>query len=337
MADGCVPRRDAGSDPREYARPCHLDSAAAVAPAAGTFGRRNDNAAMGIPINSDVVHTPPVPAATVMVVRDAPRGLEVLLMRRHARSNVLGGVHVFPGGKMDLADTAVPQALLDQPAQACCLRLAESGLDAGTAVGLHVAALRETFEECGLLIGQDQGALWLPRLRALTAAGVSYAVALERLGLVLPVSRLLPWSRWVTPRVPSVTNKRFDTRFFVAVAPADQSVEHCAFEATEAVWISPRAGLERYWASDIDLAPPQIMSLCELAAFGSVDRLEASARCRVPVLIAPEPMDVDGQRVICYPGDPAHSCAQPAWDGPTRLVYRNERFEPDGGLSALLR
>lgn len=291
---------------------------------------------MAIPINSDVVHTPPVPAATVMVVRDASAGLEVLLMRRHAKSQVLGGVHVFPGGKLDPADMAAPHTRLDQPVEACRVRLAEDGLDAGTAVGLHVAALRETFEECGLLIGQDQGALWAPQVRALTAAGMAYAAALDRLGLTLPVSRLLPWSRWVTPRVPSVTNKRFDTRFFLAVAPADQSVEHCAFEATEAVWISPRAGLERYWAGEIDLAPPQIMSLCELAAFGSVDLLEDAASRRVPALIAPEPFDVDGQRVICYPGDPAHSCAQLAWAGPTRLVYRNQRFEPEGGLAALL-
>lgn len=291
---------------------------------------------MAIPINSDVVHTPPVPAATVMVVRDASAGLEVLLMRRHAKSQVLGGVHVFPGGKLDPADMAAPHTRLDQPAEACRVRLAEDGLDAGTAVGLHVAALRETFEECGLLIGQTQGALWTPQVRALTAAGVAYAAALDRLGLTLPVSRLLPWSRWVTPRVPSVTNKRFDTRFFLAAAPADQIVEHCAFEATEAVWISPRAGLERYWAGEIDLAPPQIMSLCELAAFGSVDLLEDAASRRVPALIAPEPFDVDGQRVICYPGDPAHSCAQRAWAGPTRLVYRNQRFEPEGGLAALL-
>ena len=313
-----------------------LDSGAAVSLAAWAFGRHADNAAMVISINSDVVHTPPLPAATVMVVRDAPAGLEVLLMRRHALSNVLGGVHVFPGGKLDAADLQAPNALLDLPSETCRERLAEDGLDARTAVGLHVAALRETFEECGLLIGQDAGASWVPRLRSLTAAGTAFAAAVEQLGLVLPVSRLLPWSRWVTPQVPSVTNKRFDTRFFLTVAPPDQSVEHCAFEATEAVWLSPRAGLERYWAGEIDLAPPQIMSLCELAAFGRVAPLETSARSRVPALIAPEPFDVDGQRVICYPGDPAHSCAQRVWSGPTRLVYRNQRFEPDGGLAALL-
>ncbi|MFN3494458.1 MAG: NUDIX hydrolase, partial [Hydrogenophaga sp.] len=62
--------------------------------------------------------------------------------------------------------------------------------------------------------------------------------------------------------------------------------------------------------------------------------VQAAARSRPPVLIAPEPFDVEGQRVICYPGDPAHSCMDRAWAGPTRLVYRNQRFEPEGGLEA---
>ncbi|MDO8905245.1 NUDIX hydrolase [Hydrogenophaga sp.] len=290
---------------------------------------------MALAINSDIVNTPPVPAATVMVVRDGERGLEVLLVRRHANSGVLGGVHVFPGGKLDAADRQVAAAALDRPVADCLQALGEADLDAGTAVGLHVAALRETFEECGLLLGLQGAQGLVARLRQQTQNGTAFGDAVQALGLVLPVSSLLPWSRWVTPRVPSVTNKRFDTRFFMAVAPSDQEAEHCTFEATEAVWLSPRAGLERFWAGEIDLAPPQIMSLCQLGGLADVAQVQAAARSRAPVLIAPEPFDVDGQRVICYPGDPSHSCADRAWPGPTRLIYRNQRFEPDGGLAAL--
>lgn len=289
---------------------------------------------MAIPINSDIVHTPPVPAATVMVVRDGDDGLEVLLVRRHANSGVLGGVHVFPGGKLDAADRRVAPAALDRSAADCLKLLGETELDVGTAVGLHVAALRETFEECGLLLGQPASPEVVMRLREQTLAGLVFGDAVQALGLSLPVSCLLPWSRWVTPRVPSVTNKRFDTRFFVAMAPSGQEAEHCAFEATEAVWLSPRAGLERFWAGEIDLAPPQIMSLCQLGALADVTQVQLAARSRPPVMIAPEPFDVGGQRVICYPGDPSHSCADRAWAGPTRLIYRNQRFEPDGGLAA---
>jgi len=298
---------------------------------------------MAIPINSDVIHTPPLASATVMVLRDGPRGLEVLLVRRHGNSGVLGGVHVFPGGKLDAADRQVDPAALDRTAAELLSALDEPGLDQDTAVGLHLAALRETFEECRLLLGLNG----LPaarcdvtrvaaQVREHTLNGLGFAQAMQRLGQPLAVSSLLPWSRWVTPRQPSVTNKRFDTRFFVASAPPGQEAEHCSFEATEAVWLSPRASLERYWAGEIDLAPPQIMSLCQLSRLTDVAQVQTAARSRAPALIAPEPFDESGCRVICYPGDPRHSLRERVWEGPTRLTYRNQRFEPEGGLAALL-
>lgn len=255
---------------------------------------------MAIEINNEVVHTPPLPSATVMLLRDAPAGLQVLLMRRHAASGVLGGVHVFPGGKLDPDDLAHPSP--DVPA-ALLTALAEPALDVATAAALYLAAVRETWEECGLRL--DVASLW-------------------------------PWSRWITPRQPSVTNKRFDTRFFVAAAPAGQDARHDDHEATEVVWTTPREGLQRYWAGEIDLAPPQIMSLAELARLQNVQQALALARSRPPGLIEPEPFDENGCRVICYPGDPRHSRRQPVWTGPTRLTHRNRRFEPEGGLDALL-
>lgn len=295
-----------------------------------------DNPLMALTINSDTVHTPPVPSATVIVVRDGPPGLEVLLVRRHGNSNVLGGVHVFPGGKLDAADRQVDLAALDRSPHDCAQSLNEPGLDAQTALGLHVAALRETFEESGLLLGQVHQPDLAARVRAVTAAGTGFAVALQQLGCTVATASVWPWSRWITPRVPSVTNKRFDTRFFVAVAPLGQVAEHCAFEATEAVWLAPRLALERYWAGEIDLAPPQIMSLCQLSHLHTAAQVMAAAQGRPPALIEPEPFDQDGVRVICYPGDPAHSIAQRVWSGPTRLAYRNQRFEAEGGLAALL-
>jgi 8-oxo-dGTP pyrophosphatase MutT (NUDIX family) len=291
---------------------------------------------MAIPINSDVVHTPPLAAATVMVVRDGPQGVEVLMVRRHGNSGVLGGVHVFPGGKLDAADAQVDAAMLDRPAADCLHALAEPALDPATAVSLHVAAVRETFEECGLLLGQQATPEQVLQLRQLTQEGLGFAAALQRVGLRLPLASLRPWSRWVTPRVPSVTNKRFDTRFFVAAAPADQQAEHCLVETTEAVWLSPRAGLEHFWAGEIDLAPPQIMTLSHFHRLASVEQLMQAASSRPPALIEPEPFDEEGCRVICYPGDPRHSVREPVWPGPTRLSYRNQRFEAEGGLAALL-
>ncbi len=256
---------------------------------------------MAIPIHSDIVLTPPVPAATVMVLRDAPDGLQVLLMRRHVKSGVLGGVYVFPGGKIEAVDHHAQSE--PWPSEALHAALAEPDLDLATAAALYQAAVRETFEECGLRL--DPASLW-------------------------------PWSRWITPRQPSVTNKRFDTRFFVAPAPAGQRAVHDNHEATEVVWLAPREALRRYWDGDIDLAPPQIMSLSELHRMGSAQQALALARSRAPSLIEPEPFDEDGRRVICYPGDPRHRVSARVWPGPTRLTHRHQRFEPDGGLEALL-
>jgi 8-oxo-dGTP pyrophosphatase MutT (NUDIX family) len=291
---------------------------------------------MALLIHSDTILTPPLPAATVMVVRDGPQGLEVLMVRRHGNSGVLGGAHVFPGGKLDAADAQVGSAALERPGADCLMALAEPGLDAQTAVALHVAAVRETFEECGLLLGQLATAQQLQVVREQTQASLGFVAALQKAGLRLPLASLWPWSRWVTPRVSSVGNKRFDTRFFVAAAPLGQLAEHCAFETTEAVWLPPRTGLERFWAGEIDLAPPQILTLSQFNRLGSVAEVLAAARSRPPALIEPEPFDEEGCRVICYPGDPRHSVRERVWPGPTRLSYRNQRFEAEGGLAALL-
>ena len=128
-----------------------------------------------------------------------------------------------------------------------------------------------------------------------------------------------------------MTNKRFDTRFFVAAAPAGQEARHDNHEATEAVWLTPREGLQRYWNGAIDLAPPQIMSLVHLHAHRTVADALADARTRTPPTVAPEPFDHEGMRVICYPGDERHSQPTPVLPGPTRLMFRNRRFEPASG------
>lgn len=291
---------------------------------------------MALDIHLTALDGAPLPSATVMLLRDAPGGLQVLMMRRHSDSAELGGVYVFPGGKLDPLDLGAVAGHLDRDAQQLRAELAEPALPVDTAVGLYLAALRETLEECGLLPGVALDAAALIALRRRLAEGVSLIDALTALGLRAPTASLVPWSRWITPRLASVTRKRFDTRFFVARAPADQDAVHDNHEATEAVWLTPRTALQRYWDGAIDLAPPQIMSLYQLAQHARVDDLLHAARRNGPTLIEPEPHDHEGVRVICYPGDARHSVCQPVWDGPTRLLHRNGRFEPEGGLAALL-
>ena len=300
---------------------------------------------MAIQIHSQVVDTPPIASATVMLLREAEgaagagMGLEVLMMGRHADSGVLGGAHVFPGGKVDAADQLLDALWADRSPEACRQALNEPALSDGLALGLFGAALRETFEECGLVLGSPASLAGdaAGRVRELMAdGGQDFLGALRVLGSPWSTSGVLPWSRWVTPRVPSMMNKRFDTRFFVAVAPDLQVEKHCEREATEAVWLTPQRALERAWAGEIALAPPQIMSLAQLARLGSVAAVMAWAGAHPPATIEPEPFDEAGERVICYPGDPAHSQRVAPWPGPTRLVFRGGRFDAPGGLAALL-
>ena len=289
-------------------------------------------------LNLDIVTTPLRPAATVVMLRDGPSGLEVFLMKRHTLSDVLGGAYVFPGGKVDAADADLDMAVhLDQSVQVLHVGLNEADIDERTAGGLYVAALREVFEEAGVLFAQDFATqdMDMARAAALLREGYGFNAVLARMGLCLQTRSLVPWSRWITPTAPSVTNKRFDTRFFVAAVPAGQVAVHDNHETTESVWLSPRTALQQYWTGQIALAPPQIMSLVHLSRHASVDSVMTQARSRMPPVIQPEPFDLEGGRVICYPGDARHSVNKPAMPGPTRLYYRNKRFEPGDGFESL--
>ncbi len=287
-------------------------------------------------INSTLVTTPVRSAATVVMLRDAPQGLEVFLIKRHGLSDVLGGAYVFPGGKVDALDAAADtHALLDQAPQALHALLGEPDLDVPTAASMFVAALRESFEESGVLFAQNASAEQVTQARALLAQGLSFPAVLTRLNLRLQTHSVTPWVRWITPFMPSVSTKRFDTRFFITAVPADQIASHDNHEATASVWLSPRAALEQYRDAHIELAPPQIMSLAHLSRHGTVASVLSEAQSRLPPVVQPEPFDQDGVRVLCYPGDARHSVRARALPGPSRLHYRNKRFEPIEGFESL--
>jgi len=296
-------------------------------------------------LNSEIITTPPRASATVVLLRDAPqKGLQVFLLRRHTASAVLGGAYVFPGGKLDEADCAPAiHAYLDTPPLGLQRTLGEADLPAPTAAGLYVAAVREVLEECGVLYARFDPARaeahapaqrlnWQQQLHA----GQDFAGILESAGLRMDTQRLAPWTRWITPVQPTVTNKRFDTRFFVAALPPDQHPIHDNIESVESVWLSPFDALTRYWAGDLPLAPPQIMTLVSLLSHACTTDVLNYARGQVPALILPEAFDEDGVRTLCYPGDPRHSVSARAMRGPTRLRFVAGRFEPDGGFEAFL-
>jgi 8-oxo-dGTP pyrophosphatase MutT (NUDIX family) len=209
----------------------------------------------------------PRPASTLILLRDAAGGPEVLMLKRHGLSDVLGGAFVFPGGKVDEDDARLDVAAhLDATAEALHARLGEPGIGTATAAGLYVAALRETFEEAGVLLGHGLAPAACADASARLRAGVSFNALLAEFGLRLAVNALLPWSRWITPE--RSLNKRFDTRFFVARLPEESIACHDGHETVQSAWLRPRTALEIYWDGGMTLAPPQIMTLAALARHG---------------------------------------------------------------------
>ena len=291
-------------------------------------------------LNHEVIDTPPRDAASVVMLRDGAQGLEVLLMRRHTDSAVLGGAYVFPGGKVDAPDAA-PDTLarLDRAPAELHERLGEPALSPEQAAAFYVASVREAAEESGVLflqVGAAEIATHSADTCARLRAGEPFAALLAEHGARLDTDALAPWSRWITPRRPSVMNKRFDTRFFLAAVPPLQEARHDDFEATEVRWLTPRAALRQYQAHEIDMAPPQIVSLLHLMQYRDVAQAMDDARSRPPPLIEPHPVEDAGGRILTYPGDPAHPVAERALPVTTRLVWRDKRFQPTEGLDAPL-
>ena len=220
---------------------------------------------------------PPRPAASLVLVRDGAQGLEVLMMQRPAEDRVLAGAHVFPGGKVD-AEDADDDAVagIDASEDLLHARMGEPELTPREAAALHVAAIREAFEEAGVLLADQVSAAQATQARAMRRDGKGFSEVMHTLGLRLDTDLMRPWSRWITPRISSNMKKRFDTRFFLACLPQGQSVEHDTKETVGALWTRPRAALERYWEGSMDMAAPQVMTLAHLARFSSVAQALAS-------------------------------------------------------------
>jgi 8-oxo-dGTP pyrophosphatase MutT (NUDIX family) len=251
-------------------------------------------------LNTAPILTPPVPAASIMLLRDArDSGIEVLMLKRSMKSTVLGGAYVFPGGKLDASDrvTAAHESLPETP-EILLARIGNNPVTPSEAAAFFLAACRETFEECGVQ---------------------------------LQVSDLVAWSRWTTPVLSSFMSKRFDTQFFAAAMPSDQLAMHDNHEAVASTWFKPREALTQYWSGAIDLAPVQIMSLLDVYRFNTTAQALDHARSRPAPHILPEPFQDGESRVVTYPGDSRHSVLNRALPGPTRLRSTPQRFEPEHG------
>ena len=209
---------------------------------------------------------PPRDAATVVLVRPGP---EVLMLARARAMDFAPGAHVFPGGSVDQEDAGIPW---EGPAPAGL------GVPDERARALACAAIRETFEESGVLLGFGQP---LPQeRRALLAGEVSFADVLTRRGLRLRANLLTPWARWITPEA---SPRRFDTWFFAAAMPAGQAAEASA-ESDSVDWLRPRDALDGARTGRLTLLPPTAVTLAEIGGYADVAAVLAARREIIPLM-----------------------------------------------------
>lgn len=279
-------------------------------------------------------------SATVILLRERDRGpFEVFLMRRHRGQAFMGGAFVFPGGALEEGDAAREiEACLEGFGQADAQRLLqEPDLPGTLALGLFLAAIRETFEEAGILLARDASsgrtidltdpdrASRFSRYRLdLHAGRLGLAQLAGQEGLLYAPDLLTPYSHWITPEIEA---RRFDTRFFLARLPAGQVPTHDRMELTESRWMTPADALAEHDAGRIVLMPPTLKTMEELQAHAATESLFAAARSRQIRAILPEARRTDDGFALLLPEDPEYSLAsdrQPPRAGQTtRIVLRD--------------
>lgn len=241
------------------------------------------------------------PSASVILVRDGPAGLECFMVRRHAQSPVLPSAYVFPGGTVREDDFSIPvdsgQALSER---------SDIPLDATSAASLYICAIRELFEEAGVLLVRDssdnvlvvdesdtrlQENLQSTRL-ALQARELSIGGVLAEHGWRPAWDLLVPFSHWITPKLLAA---RFDTRFFVAALPAGQSALHDTIETSEGLWLSPSAAL----GDDYQTVYATAQHLHRISPFASTADLLEFARTKRIRMVSPTVVETgDGLRAF---------------------------------------
>ena len=222
----------------------------------------------------------PRQAATVLLLRDGTPGLEVYLLRRTKGMPFAGGMTAYPGGGVDERDGDTEIAWAGpSPAQ-----WAEAfGCDERTARELVCAAVRETFEEAGVLLaGADDGSVlpdvsgddWEEQRQALLRRDLSLSELLADRGLALRSDLVRPFAHWITPPVEP---RRYDTKFFAAALPVGQEARHVSGEADEAQWLTPSAALAEVSAGVRPMMPPTIHTLGQLEPYPDVAAVLAGA------------------------------------------------------------
>jgi len=251
----------------------------------------------------------PRPAATVMTLRDHPNGYEILMLRRNIRSDFVGGAHVFPGGGVDDSDVDTERLVFGLSDEAASQRL---GVASG-GLAFYVACLRELFEEAGLLIACDENGrevtFWdvegikkmAAHRRDVNAGDLDFLTMMRREGLLLDLRGLEYVAHWVTPVGPP---RRYDTRFFVALAPTGQIATHDAGETVADQWLRPHDALLAHARGEFEMMFPTVRNLEAIASFENAQEVLNYARSLATIpRTEPQIVERDGKIVILTAGD----------------------------------
>jgi 8-oxo-dGTP pyrophosphatase MutT (NUDIX family) len=240
--------------------------------------------------------TPIKPAATILLVRDQP-AFEVLMVKRHHQIDFASGALVFPGGKLHQGD-------LDSDWADHAIGWAATPADQRP---LRIAAIREVYEEAGMLLARDRaGAVFHgdermgPAREAVARDERDFIDLVAELGVKIDLEALVPFARWITP---ALMPKRFDTWFYLALANSEQLAQCDGWETVDAEWIAPAEAIRLAALGERKVIFPTRMNLQLLAEASSGADAIARAKARPLVTVEPKVQPRDGGPVLVIPAD----------------------------------
>jgi 8-oxo-dGTP pyrophosphatase MutT (NUDIX family) len=269
-----------------------------------------DRPSFAVPVDAPENPAPARDSATVMLVRDGAEGLEVFMLERHLNSDFAGGAYVFPGGTIDPRDLDPEAATyLDGPDAVEAAKHIDASED--RALAFFLCAIRETFEEAGVLLARRDGDAvrfeeadveerFAEYRRDFNAREGSLTALAKHEGLRYAGDLLHYYARWITPEFAP---KRYDARFFVATMLEGQSPLHDDVETTASTWIRPADALSRAAEGLFSIIFPTRKTLESLSGFATAEHVIASTRGKEIPALLPTVVLADGQPKVVLPGD----------------------------------
>jgi 8-oxo-dGTP pyrophosphatase MutT (NUDIX family) len=253
-------------------------------------------------------------AATVILIRPSNAGdWEIFLAQRHQKQSFMAGAYVFPGGQLEETDNdpQLENYIKTVDGFDPCRLLQDSTLSREKALGFFIAAIRETFEETGILLGGKTAGNYISFVNGvilqrfnhyrqeLSASQITFTEIARKEKILLFPDALIPYAHWITP---AFEKKRFNTIFFLAKLPTGQTPLADAMELTESLWVTPQKALEMHRKKEIILMPPTLKTIEELSAFRNINELFSATQKKIIYPILPQLTD----NILKLPHDPEY-------------------------------